>query len=294
MMQPLIIDEKLVCRLIASQFPHYSKLPVSPVAVGGWDNRTFHLGKDMLVRLPSAEQYELQVEKEQQWLPQLASLLPVPIPTPLAKGMPGEGYPWKWSIYRWLEGETIVSANLSNLNEIAKDLATFLTAFHQIDSSGGPKPGLHSFYRGGDLKIYDPETRQAIDYLKGKIDTDHATEIWETALNTSWQGTPVWVHGDISAGNLLVKNGKLCAVIDFGQLSVGDPACDLAITWTLFAGDSRKIFREMLALDKDTWFRGQAWALWKALIVAAGIVNTNAMEVQKSCRIINELFLTEL
>ncbi|HHT9950389.1 TPA: aminoglycoside phosphotransferase family protein [Legionella pneumophila] len=293
-MQPLIIDEKLVCRLIASQFPHYSKLPVSPVAVGGWDNRTFHLGKDMLVRLPSAEQYELQVEKEQQWLPQLASLLPVSIPTPLAKGMPGEGYPWKWSIYRWLEGETIVSANLSNLNEIAKDLATFLTAFHQIDSSGGPKPGPHSFYRGGDLKIYDPETRQAIDYLKGKIDTDHATEIWETALNTSWQNTPVWVHGDISAGNLLVKNGKLCAVIDFGQLSVGDPACDLAITWTLFAGDSRKIFREMLALDKGTWFRGQAWALWKALIVAAGIVNTNAMEVQKSCHIINELFLTEL
>ncbi|HAT2058064.1 TPA: aminoglycoside phosphotransferase family protein [Legionella pneumophila] len=293
-MQPFIIDEKLVCRLITSQFPHYSNLPVKPVAVGGWDNRTFHLGKDMLVRLPSAEQYELQVEKEQQWLPQLASLLPVPIPTPLAKGMPGEGYPWKWSIYRWLEGETIVSANLSNLNEIAKDLATFLTAFHQIDSSGGPKPGMHSFYRGGDLKIYDPETRQAIDYLKGKIDTDHATEIWETALNTSWQGTPVWVHGDISAGNLLVKNGKLCAVIDFGQLSVGDPACDLAITWTLFAGDSRKIFREMLALDKGTWFRGQAWALWKALIVAAGIVNTNAMEVQKSCHIINELFLTEL
>ncbi|HAU1477759.1 TPA: aminoglycoside phosphotransferase family protein [Legionella pneumophila] len=294
MMQPFIIDEKLVCRLITSQFPHYSNLPVKPVAVGGWDNRTFHLGKDMLVRLPSAEQYELQVEKEQQWLPQLASLLPVPIPTPLAKGMPGEGYPWKWSIYRWLEGETIISANLSNLNEIAKDLATFLTAFHQIDSSGGPKPGMHSFYRGGDLKIYDPETRQAIDYLKGKIDTDHATEIWETALNTSWQGTPVWVHGDISAGNLLVKNGKLCAVIDFGQLSVGDPACDLAITWTLFAGDSRKIFREMLALDKGTWFRGQAWALWKALIVAAGIVNTNAMEVQKSCHIINELFLTEL
>ncbi|HAT8325725.1 TPA: aminoglycoside phosphotransferase family protein [Legionella pneumophila] len=294
MMQPFIIDEKLVCRLITSQFPHYSNLPVKPVAVGGWDNRTFHLGKDMLVRLPSAEQYELQVEKEQQWLLQLASLLPVPIPTPLAKGMPGEGYPWKWSIYRWLEGETIVSANLSNLNEIAKDLATFLTAFHQIDSSGGPKPGMHSFYRGGDLKIYDPETRQAIDYLKGKIDTDHATEIWETALNTSWQGTPVWVHGDISAGNLLVKNGKLCAVIDFGQLSVGDPACDLAITWTLFAGDSRKIFREMLALDKGTWFRGQAWALWKALIVAAGIVNTNAMEVQKSCHIINELFLTEL
>ncbi|HAT1850052.1 TPA: aminoglycoside phosphotransferase family protein [Legionella pneumophila] len=293
-MQPFIIDEKLVCRLITSQFPHYSNLPVKPVAVGGWDNRTFHLGKDMLVRLPSAEQYELQVEKEQQWLLQLASLLPVPIPTPLAKGMPGEGYPWKWSIYRWLEGETIVSANLSNLNEIAKDLATFLTAFHQIDSSGGPKPGMHSFYRGGDLKIYDPETRQAIDYLKGKIDTDHATEIWETALNTSWQGTPVWVHGDISAGNLLVKNGKLCAVIDFGQLSVGDPACDLAITWTLFAGDSRKIFREMLALDKGTWFRGQAWALWKALIVAAGIVNTNAMEVQKSCHIINELFLTEL
>ncbi|HAU1321432.1 TPA: aminoglycoside phosphotransferase family protein [Legionella pneumophila] len=294
MMHSLIIDETLVCRLIASQFPHYSNLPVSPVAVSGWDNRTFHLGKEMLVRLPSAEEYELQVEKEQQWLPQLAPFVPVPIPIPLEMGMPAEGYPWKWSIYRWLEGETVVSANLSNLNEIAKDLATFLTAFHQIDSTGGPKPGLHSFYRGGDLKIYDPETRQAIDCLKGKIDTDHATEIWETALNTSWQSTPVWVHGDISAGNLLVKNEKLCAIIDFGQLSVGDPACDLAITWTLFAGDSRKIFREMLPLDKGTWSRGQAWTLWKALIVAAGIVNTNAMEAQKSYRIINELFLTEL
>lgn len=294
MIQPLIIDEKLVCRLIASQFPHYSNLPVSPVAVSGWDNRTFHLGKQMLVRLPSAEEYELQVEKEQTWLPKLAPFLPAPIPMPLGMGMPGEGYPWKWSIYRWLEGKTIASANLSALNEIAKDLAEFLTALHQIDATVGPESGFHSFYRGGDLKIYDPETRQAIDCLKGKIDTDHATDIWKTALTTSWQNTPVWVHGDISAGNLLVKNSKLCAVIDFGQLSVGDPACDLAIAWTLFEGDSRRIFHEMLPLDKDTWARGRAWTLWKALIVAAGIADTNAVEAQKSYRIIDELLLAEL
>lgn len=291
---PLIIDKTLVSRLIASQFPQYTSLPISPVAVSGWDNRTFHLGEQMLVRMPSDAEYELQVEKEQMWLPRLAPFLPVPIPTPLGMGMPGEGYPWKWSIYGWLEGKTITSAKLSNLNDIAKDLAKFLTAFQRVDSTGGPQPGLHSFYRGEDLKVYDAETRQAIECLKGKIDTDLATKIWETALSTRWQDTPVWVHGDISPGNLLTQNGKLCAVIDFGQLSIGDPACDLAIAWTLFEGESRKIFRDMLPLDKSTWARGRAWTLWKALIVAAGIADTNAVEAKKSYHVIDTLFLDEL
>lgn len=283
------IDTSLVRRLIASQFPQWKELSIDPVAMSGWDNRTFHLGKDMSVRLPSAAEYELQVEKEHQWLPKLAPSLPLLIPVPLAMGKPEYGYPWKWSIYRWLEGESAAYAPIDNLVAFALDLANFLIALHKIDATGGPIPGLHSFYRGGSLSVYDADTRKAIASLQGKIDTTAATKIWETALSTSWKNPPVWVHGDISAGNLLVKAGKLCAVIDFGQLAVGDPACDLAINWTLFHGKSRVVFQEMLPLDKDTWARARGWILWKILIVAADFSDPNNAESKKCWHIIKEI-----
>jgi len=283
------IDEMLVRRLLAAQFPEWGDLPIEPVVVSGWDNRTFHLGENMLVRMPSATDYALQVEKEQQWLPRLAPLLPLPIPAPLAVGEPAEGYPWKWSIYRWIEGDTAAVGHITNLEGFATSLAEFLTALQSIDSSGGPPPGLHSFYRGGLLSTYDAETREAITVLTGKIDVDAATEVWETALATTWQSSPVWVHGDVSAGNLLIKEGRLCAVIDFGQLTVGDPACDLAIAWTMFRGESRKIFRKMLPLDAGTWERGRAWCLWKGLIVCASLAGTNPLEIEKSRLVIDEV-----
>lgn len=287
--QPLVIDVSLVRRLIASQFPEWKDLPIQPVALSGWDNRTFHLGKEMLVRMPSSAEYEPQVEKEHLFLPRLAPLLPLPIPVPLAVGSPGQGYPWKWSIYRFLEGETVAAAPPSDLNQLAVDLAKFLIAFQDIDTTGGPAPGLHSFYRGGPLVPYDAETRQAIDVLKSKLDVDAALKVWNRGLATTWHRPPVWVHGDMSAGNLLVQKGRLCAVIDFGQLAIGDPACDLAIAWTLFHGESRNIFRAMLPLDEDTWARGRAWTLWKALVVAAGFTNPNNAESAKCWCIINEL-----
>lgn len=285
----IFIDVALVQLLISKQFPQWNDLAITPVKVSGWDNRTFHLGDKMLVRMPSAKDYELQVEKEQKWLPLLAPLLPLSIPKPLEMGVPDEGYPWKWSIYNWIEGKTLAAANLSNLTEVARSLGEFLSVFHKIDSAGGPQPGLHSFYRGGDLKVYDNQTQQAIKSLKGTINTSLASEVWHTALSSQWQNTPVWVHGDISIGNLLVQNGRLSAVIDFGQLSVGDPACDLAIAWTYFDDESSKVFRETLPLDQDTWCRGRAWTLWKALIVAAGIVETNAAEANKSLQIIDRI-----
>jgi len=282
-----MIDTALVCRLVAAQFPVWEDLPVRPVASSGWDNRTFHLGEHMLVRLPSAAEYAAQVEKEQRWLPRLAPLLPLPIPEPLAIGEPAEGYPWKWSIYRWLEGDSAAAAPLADLSEFAASLAQFLSALQRIDTTGGPLPGPHSFYRGGSLTTYDAEVRQSIAALKGKIDTDTATDVWETALATAWGGSPVWVHGDISAGNLLVKEGKLCAVIDFGQLTIGDPACDLALAWTFFKGPSREVFRQMLPLDAGTWARGRAWTLWKALITAAGLTNSNNTEAAQCWRILD-------
>jgi aminoglycoside phosphotransferase (APT) family kinase protein len=241
------------------------------------------------VRIPSSKWYAAQVEKEQQWLPKLAPHLPLPIPVPLAMGEPGEGYPWNWSIYKWLEGETAATAQIANLRDFASDLARFLSALQSIDARDGPIAGQHSFYRGGPLKTYDTETRKAIAALKDKIDVDAATRVWEAALATSWQGPPVWVHGDISSGNLLLQDGRLSAVIDFGQLAVGDPACDLALAWTLFEGKSREVFRTMLPLDDGTWARGKAWTLWKALILAAGITDSNTAEAPQALRIIDEV-----
>jgi aminoglycoside phosphotransferase (APT) family kinase protein len=275
--------------LIATQFPQWKDLLIRPVKTSGWDNRIFHLGEEMLVRMPSAAEYEAQVEKEHFWLPKLAPLLPLEVPVPVAMGQRTKDFPWKWSIYRWIEGESAASSHIADFSEFATDLAGFLLAFQNIDSPGGPLPGLHSFYRGGALTIYDSEVKQALAVLSNKVDIKTATEVWETALKTTWHGRFVWVHGDVSAGNLLVKNGRLSAVIDFGQLAIGDPSCDLAIAWTIFQGQSREIFRRTLNLDKDTWARGRAWTLWKALVVAADFTNPNNTESSQCWRIIEEV-----
>ncbi|PIS01369.1 MAG: aminoglycoside phosphotransferase [Chlamydiae bacterium CG10_big_fil_rev_8_21_14_0_10_35_9] len=288
-MKNLTIDKSLVKKLVSSQFPQWKELPVEPVASSGWDNRTFHLGKSMLARLPSAADYELQVEKEHTWLPKLARSLPLPIPIPLEMGNPEYGYPWKWSIYRWLEGEPATTASINDLNELATDLANFLTALYKIETTGGPLPGLHNFYRGGSLSVYSADVHRAIVSLKDKINASAVVRTWEKALASSWEYPPVWVHGDISAGNLLMQEGKLSAVIDFGQLAVGDPACDLVINWTFFHGKSRKIFQEVLSLDKTIWSRARGWALWKALIVAAGFTNPNNAESKQCWQIIEDV-----
>lgn len=283
------IDTDLVRLLIGRQFPQWKDLPVQPVEVGGWDNRTFHLGNQMLVRMPSAEEYAMKVEKEQKWLPKLAPLLPLSIPTPLAMGEPDENYPWRWSVYRWIEGDTAAFTHISDLDDFATRLAQFLIALQRIDTTDGPLPKMGNFSYIGGLTAYDDETRRAIAALRSKIDADAATKLWERALETTWQKSPVWVHGDMSAGNLLVQKGKLSAVIDFGGLAVGDPACDLVIAWKFFHGNSRNIFRERLPLDAGTWARGRGWALWKAMIVAAGFEETNAVEAAHPWRTIDEV-----
>ncbi len=285
----LTIDVSLVERLVAEQFPQWAHLPISPVEPGGWDNRTFHLGGEMAVRLPSAGEYVLQVEKEHRWLPRLAPHLPLPIPTPLAMGHPTDEYPWPWSIYRWLDGETAAIERIADVRVFATSLARFLIALQRVDAADGPPPGAHNFWRGGPLDVYDGETREALAALNGQIDTVTAMEVWENALATTWDRAPVWFHGDIAIGNLLVEDGWLSAVIDFGTAGVGDPACDLSITWTLFSGASREAFRAAIPLDETTWARGRAWTLWKALIVAAGIAHTNAGEATKSRHIIDEV-----
>lgn len=263
------IDAALVRTLVARQFAQWADLPVRAVAEGGWDNRTFHLGDAMSVRLPSAERYVAQVEKEHRWLPALASQLPLPIPAPLAIGRPDAGYPWPWSIYGWIEGDRASRGAISDLTAFAEELADFLVALRRIDASDGPLAGAQNFHRGGSLAVYDGETRQALNDLADELDVSLLTKIWERALGSSWREKPVWVHGDIAEGNLLVRDGRLSAVIDFGSSGVGDPSSDLVIAWTLFDEPARNAFRARVGLDRQTWERARGWCLWKALITIA-------------------------
>jgi aminoglycoside phosphotransferase (APT) family kinase protein len=202
-------------------------------------------------------------------------------------GVPAFGYPWHWSIYRWLEGETATIERIADLRQFALALAEFLIALQRIDPTGGPPPGPHNFYRGGSLAVYNGETRQAIAALAGVLDIDTASAVWETSLKAVWHGSPVWLHGDVSAGNLLVTKGRLSAVIDFGSSGVGDPACDLVIAWTLFSGESRETFRAALPLDRDTWSRARGWALWKALMTLAARKDDHSLEAEKARQVVD-------
>jgi aminoglycoside phosphotransferase (APT) family kinase protein len=261
------IDEALVRRLVATQFPHWADLPVRRVAADGWDNSTFHLGAAMKVRLPNAPSYASQAEKELTWLPRIAPALPLPIPSPLAIGEPGEGYPLRWSVYGWLPGETAFVAPIPDRTAFAREVAAFLVALWDVDTTGAPVAGQHNFHRGGELAVYDTETRDCLARLEGEIDTVAAADVWNAALAAHWSGPPVWVHGDLAPGNLLVQNGSLSAVIDFGSSAIGDPACDLVLPWTFLDGASRAAFIAAIDVDAGMWARARGWAIWKALLM---------------------------
>ena len=266
----ITIDEHLARRLVDRQFPQWAHLRITRVEVDGWDNRTFRLGDELTVRLPSGDWYALQVEKEQRWLPVLAPQLPLPIPAPVARGEPGEGYPYAWSVYRWLDGEIASEPRIADLTAFATELAGFLVALRGIDATGGPAPGRHNFFRGGPLATYADETARSIAALGDEIAGDAARWVWEDAMAARWDGDAVWFHGDVAIGNLLLRDGRLAAVIDFGTSGVGDPACDVVIAWTLLSDESRDAFRSTLGADPATWSRGRGWALWKALISLIG------------------------
>jgi aminoglycoside phosphotransferase (APT) family kinase protein len=283
------ITADLVRGLIADQFPHWADLPVRPVDADGIDNTTFRLGPAMSVRLPSAAAYVEQVDKEHRWLPVLAPRLPLPVPEPLAKGEPGRGFPRPWSVYRWIDGEPAAAGNVAGMARFASDLAGFLGALYRIDPAGGPGPGTHNFFRGGPVDVYDGETREALAALRGHIDTALAAEVWDAALRAAPPGPPVWFHGDAQPGNLLVRDGRLSAVIDFGTSGVGDPACDTTIAWTFFSGESSRVFRERLPFDEATWARGRGWAIWKAMIVLVGALEDDPQDAAFTARVIDAI-----
>ena len=283
-------DVSLVERLLARQFPQWANLPLEPVRSAGTDNALYRLGDDMAVRLPRIQAAAGQVDKEQQWLPRFAPLLPLAIPVPLAKGTPAEGYPWNWSVYRWLEGENATVDRIADLRQAAIALAQFIAALQRIDPADGPAPGPHNFGRGVPLTMRDAPTRAAIASLHGVLDTEAATAAWEAALQVPvWQKPPVWIHGDLQSGNLLAVEGQLSAVIDFGGLAVGDPACDLIVAWNLLSAESRTVFRTTLAVDDATWARGRGWALSVGLIALPYYQSTNPVLAAISRRAIDEV-----
>ncbi|AFZ67706.1 aminoglycoside phosphotransferase family protein [Deinococcus peraridilitoris] len=277
------IDTPLVGRLVATQFPQWAGLAISPVRSSGTDNAMFRLGNELAVRLPRIGWAVGSVHKEQRWLPMLAPLLPLPIPVPLAQGEPGEGYPSPWSVCRWLEGENPTLEGLREPSEAATDLARFVVALQGIDVPGEALAGLSGFSRGVPLAQRDESTREAITALHGELDTEAVTAVWEAALHApAWQGRGVWVHGDLQAGNLLARNGRLSAVIDFGGLNVGDPAVELIVAWNLFDAPSRRVYRAVLGVDEATWTRGRGWALSVALIALPYYRHTNPAIVAAS------------
>lgn len=260
-------DVLLVRRLLAGQFPQWADLRIEPVESAGTDNAIYRLGDDMAVRLPRIHSATGQVEKEHRWLPRLAPLLPLAVPVPLAKGTPAEGYPWHWSVCRWLEGETASIERIADPRQAATDLARFVAILQQFDPAGGPPPGEHNSFRGVPLASRDAEALAAITALHSMLDADVATAAWETAVQApAWRGPPVWIHGDLLATNLLAEHGRLSAVIDFGCLGVGDPACDVMVAWTYLSAETRDVFRAALPVDDATWVRGRGWALSFGLI----------------------------
>jgi len=281
----------VVRNLILEQFPQWSNLPIKPVELSGWDNRTFRLGDEMLIRLPSAEGYVVQVLKEQKWLPKLANNLSVQIPTPIALGKPSELYPWSFSIYNWIEGNSANSIKIEEkyLEGIALQLANFLNELHKIDIINGPLAGKHNYFRGATLSVYEEEAKKAIENLKDLINYEKSLLIWKKAVESKWEKDPVWIHGDFSSGNIILKDNILKAVIDFGCMGVGDPACDLVIAWTYLKNSSREIFKSNVKVDDKTWERARGWALWKALITLDSYDNKTDNKSLEQIKIIEDI-----
>ncbi len=261
------IDASLVERLLAAQFPHWADLSVSRVdSSAGTSNVMYRLGADLAVRLPRTPDAAHGVDKEQRWLPHLAPHLPLAVPEVLGAGVPGEGYPLPWTVCRWLDGHDALTVPLTDPRHAAVELARFVVALRRVDPAGGPPA-----FRGGSVRERDDHVRDAIRDLSAEraLAARAATVAWEDALGLPpWQGEPVWVHSDLIPGNLLARNGKLSAVIDFGAAGIGDPACDTMVAWTMLTAETRPLFRAAVDVDDETWARGRGWALCFGLTAA--------------------------
>ncbi|PRB04735.1 acetyltransferase [Microbacterium sp. MYb72] len=260
------ITSSLVRSLVSEQFPQWSELPIRPVEVQGWDNRTFRLGDRMAVRLPSADGYVAGLVREERTLEVLGSSFRVAIPRVVATGSPSAAFDRPWSVREWVEGRTLTAVDARDRERAISGVGDALKELQACDTVGGPWAGSASAYRGSHVSAVGEDVQGRLPLLDRRR-AEGCRALWDEAVVTVWTEPPVWVHGDVAPGNMLFDtSGRLGALIDFGQTCVGDPACDLAFAWLSCSSRERDRLRDRLELPEDAWLRGAAWALWKALI----------------------------
>jgi aminoglycoside phosphotransferase (APT) family kinase protein len=280
-------DVALVRRLLRTRFPDWAELPIEPVISYGTDHDIYRVGEGLAVRLPRIGWATAQAVLEARWLPHLALQLPLAVPVQLARAQPAEGYPYEWSVYEWLPGDN-ANGTIRDLERAAVDLAAFVRALRRVDTSDA-----HSRpwgRRGAPLAELDEVTPRSLDELSDRIDRVAAIGSWEESLEApAWDGDEVWVHGDLLPGNLLVVDGRLSAVIDWGGFNVGDPACDLQPAWNLFSGTNRERFRAELDVDDASWLRGRGCALSQAVVALPYYWETNPGMVRQASHAVEQI-----
>lgn len=271
----LTVELPLVSALVGEQFPEWSHLSLTPLSSMGTENAVYRLGKGALVRLPTTPGAAKQVDKEQRWLPELAKAdLPLAIPTLLGAGIPDEHYPYNWSVYKWLKGKPATTERITDISHAAEVLGQFVAALGTVVTTDGPLPGDHNFFRGVPLADRDEMMQDALRQLHDSgMDVTTISDVWDEAVTApAWDGSPVWIHGDLADSNMLAKRRRnhgdrreLSAVIDFGGMAVGDPACDLLVAWDVVA-QKRDRFFDVIQPDDATLQRGRGWAVSTAAI----------------------------
>jgi len=278
------IDIALVNRLLTEQFPHLSDRSITIIRSTGTVNAIYRLGDNLYVRLPRVGSWAKSLAREWTWLPKLAPHISLNIPKPVAQGKPTNWYPYPWAIYRWIDGSTYRDDLISDERQAAHDLVNFILELRRADSLGAARGGRNP------LIELDAATRSAIESSHGVIDAEAASVGWARSLETSpWNGKPVWIHGDLLRSNLLVQDGRLCAVLDFGDVGIGDPAADVIPAWSVFNKVGRKTFREALDVDDDTWSRARGYALHQALMIIPYYPETNPEFVSLAKRTVEEI-----
>ena len=265
------IDIKLVKNLLSQQFSAWKNLNLELIKPEGTDNVMYRLGDDKVVRLPRRQISSLNVEKEINILPILKPHVSISIPEVLAVGKADERYPFSWLICSQLEGKNLDDKNKVDLHQAAIDLGHFVRSMQNIDSKNGI-----ICKRGESISSRDHEVRRAIALSDQFFDTTLLTKLWSNVLQAPvWKGDPVWIHGDLHPGNLLVKNSKISAIVDFGLSGIGDPAVDLMVAWTLLTKETREIFRSIVRPDDATWERARGWALFLGVLGCYYYVESN-------------------